>query len=107
MKGEDWDLVWEISGPVKKFRVLKFILKEFQIFFAFDIRTFYSSAFRSGPQTESVYSLPPGFSKTEFLKSIFEKAICTNAEDNKNDIPDLQALPGPPVSGIQTQEVKF
>ena len=83
------------------------ISEKFRAFLAFKTHIFSSSGFRCGPQTESVYSLSPDFSKTEFLKLIFEKATCTNAVDNKSDVPDLQALFGPSVSGIQTQEVEF
>ena len=56
-----------VLGLNLKLRISHIHSEEVSDSLAFGTRIFSSSGFRCGPQTESVYSLPPGFSKTEFL----------------------------------------
>ena len=92
---------------LKGFGLTEAYLKKFRVLLHSELVFSHHWAFVAGFKLRVSTVCPLVFRKLNFIKSIFKKATCTNVEDNNNDIPDLQALLGPSVSGIQIQEVKF
>ena len=64
------DLSWILAQDLG-FRAYRDLFEEVLGFLVFRARIFSSLGFHCGPQTESVYSLSPGFSKIEFFEINF------------------------------------